>query len=214
MFFEEVLPLSLKGATVAIGTGRTVTEFLSLLPEEFFEHNNFMSTSLDTERTLGDRGVKSITISSVDAVDLYIDGADFVSRNQPRAIKGYGGALYKEKLCFLLAKKRVIIVKSPKIRDDISGFYVPFEVLPNSGRLFERELIDRGLSYQLRICAGGKFGAVVTENGGILYDILIEGLDESVVNALSIIPGVICHGFFFERDFSTVILDEQKILKY
>lgn len=214
MFFEAAFSQNVRGSVIAAGTGRTITQFFKQLNDEFFHNNFFVSTSLDTERTLLSRGAKIISISSVKKIDLYIDGADVVLTSKPVAIKGYGGALYREKTCYLLSETSVLVVDSNKLKTDLSQHLVPFEVMPVSGLLFEHELEKRKINFQLRTCSGGKFGAVVTENGGLVYDLSMADLDNSTIQALMNLPGVVCHGVFWEKTFKVIVLDEKRVIEY
>ncbi len=166
-----------------------------------------MASSYDSEVMAKEHGIQVLSLSSVDSIDFYFDGADFIDPNNQLAIKGYGGALFKEKICYLKSKKTFFIVTKEKLSGNISEKLIPFEVHIQALDIFKSKLNQLGIQHQIRNVNSGKFGFAITENGFLLVDIKMEEFKIDLVTELTSLPGVLCHGIFYEREFSTLVID-------
>ena len=70
-----------------------------------------------------------LQIDEVDRIDLCIDGADEIDKHF-NAVKGGGGALFREKIVANLANEVIWIMDHSKLVDSIRDFPLPIEVLP------------------------------------------------------------------------------------
>ena len=84
-------------------------------------------SSKATEAQARELGIPLLTIDEVDHVDLDIDGVDEIDP-QFNAIKGGGGALYREKVVATLAKEVIWIMDESKLVDHIGAFHLPVEI--------------------------------------------------------------------------------------
>lgn len=71
-------------------------------------------TSKATEAQARELGIPLLTIDELDHVDLAIDGVDEIDP-QFNAIKGGGGALYREKVVASMAKEVIWIMDESKL---------------------------------------------------------------------------------------------------
>ena len=113
------------GMLVGIGSGSTVHAFLAALTEVDFIG---VPTSEETARLARARGV-TITTEPERPLDLAIDGADEIDP-QLNLIKGRGGALLREKLVALTARRFVVIADESKLVPRLGVGVLPVEVVP------------------------------------------------------------------------------------
>src|ERR1044072_3024355 len=96
---------------VGLGTGTTIYFVLKEL--EYRVRNGLtikgVPTSIATEKLAQEFGIPLVNLNEVPIVDLVVDGADEIDHSF-NMVKGGGGALTREKLVALAAKKRVIVV--------------------------------------------------------------------------------------------------------
>ncbi|MEM4311832.1 MAG: ribose 5-phosphate isomerase A [Nitrososphaerales archaeon] len=99
-------------------------------------------------------------------IDLHVDGADQISEEYSM-IKGYGGALFKEKLLMLKAKERIIIADEQKFSKRLNK-PVPVEFIPFSKNYVEEALIKIDGKPSLRLLEKGY--PYITDNGNFIFD--------------------------------------------
>jgi ribose 5-phosphate isomerase A len=88
-----------------------------------------VATSINTERLAKELNIPLVTIDEIDRIDLCIDGVDEIDKNF-NAIKGGGGALFREKIAAGFANEVIWIMDSGKLVDSIGSFPLPVEILP------------------------------------------------------------------------------------
>ena len=139
-------------------------------------------------------GIPLLTIDEVDHVDLDIDGVDEIDP-QFNAIKGGGGALYREKVVATLAKEVIWIMDESKLVDHIGAFHLPVEIAQYGSKQAMARMEEYGWKPVLRVRDGKTF---VTDNGNYIADLhLGAGFDiEDVREKLGTIVGVLEHGLF------------------
>jgi ribose 5-phosphate isomerase A len=109
---ERAVQFIESGMAVGLGTGSTVRPLLGLLAERLrtglLRSVVAVSTSEDTAQRCRTLGIPLVTLDEYPELALTIDGADEVD---PRLnlIKGLGGALLREKLVALAAKRFIVI---------------------------------------------------------------------------------------------------------
>ncbi|MCS6894298.1 MAG: ribose-5-phosphate isomerase A [Deltaproteobacteria bacterium] len=200
-------------AVIGIGTGRTVTGIITnQFPKNFWQKNFFVPSSFDSEVLLMTKNAKILSLSSVKTLDLYIDGADWIHLKERMAIKGYGGAMFKEKVCYLKARRNILFVNSQKICDTFDNLAIPFEVNPACVDIFMSHLEKFDCEFQIRQSQGGKFGSVITENGFVIVDVKFKQYSLEGVQYLSNCLGVLCSGLFFEKPHQVFNLDTMNFL--
>ena len=202
-----------KKLVIGLGSGRAVTKIVKLLPIEVAKNCEFICTSLQIKIEAERKNLKIIDESQIPFLDYVIDGADQID-DRFCLIKGGGGALLREKILYLSAKKKIIVADFTKFVSSFSRS-VPIEVLP-FGRTsvipFVQELggipmlrtLDKGYPY-------------VTENGNLILDVTFN--DYSNISRMEIelkkIPGIIETGLFIQApDLCYCALNDNQFRKY
>ena len=185
------------GMVVGLGTGRAATAFIHALGERVQQGLAIrgIPTSDASEQLAKQLRIPLTTFDEVDAIDVDVDGADEVDL-QLNLIKGYGGALVREKIVAAAAKKLIILVGDEKLVATLgSRGKLPIEVLPFGLAATVRHLKQLGLAPQQRMAGDQPF---VTDNGNVILDCGTSPLqhpDEWETKLLSI-PGVVGTGLF------------------
>ena len=139
-------------------------------------------------------------------LELTVDGADEVDP-QLNLIKGYGGALVRERIVAAAARRRVILVTADKLVGTLGGRGVlPVEVLPFAVPFCRRQLETLGLTSRLRTVDDRPF---VTDNSNVIIDLRIEPIADAPALERSIrsIPGVVDTGLFLEMADTVLVAD-------
>ena len=128
-------------------------------------------------------------------LDLAVDGADEIDP-ELRLVKGHGGALFREKMVAMAARRFVVIADSSKLVDRLGRTYVPVEVAPFLWRRTAAQLGELGAAWRLR---GGEASPFRTDNGNLVVDLTFpDGIADParVAGALKAVTGVLEHGLF------------------
>jgi ribose 5-phosphate isomerase A len=205
---ERALELIPDGGVIGLGTGRAATAFIHALGERVRAGLRVRAVptsqaSADLARQLG---IPLVTFEEVDALDVDVDGADEVDpRNN--LIKGYGGALVREKIVAAAARRLVILVGPEKLVPVLgSRGNLPVEVVPFGLAPCRRRLTALGCVPQLRREEDRPF---VTDNGNYILDCRIPPLERpgEWEQALRAVPGVVGTGLFLDMDPTVLIQD-------
>jgi ribose 5-phosphate isomerase A len=197
---EQAATLVEDGMTIGLGSGTTAEQFVRAIAPRVAEGLRLrcVATSSRTERLAAELGIALVDLD--DELDLAIDGADVVERGTLHAIKGRGGALTREKIVALAARRFIIVGDSSKVVDTLADalpvMQVPVEVLPFGWQMTRRRLAALGDPI-LREREGAPF---VTDNGNLVVDLYNAPLDRpaDLSTAISAIPGVVEHGLFID----------------
>ena len=158
------------GMKVGLGTGstvkHTVVELGRRMAEEGLEIVG-VPTSLATEKLAIKVGIPLVQLSSIDGLDIVIDGADEYDPHF-QLIKGGGAALLREKVVAQESAAMVVVADDRKRVERLGAFPLPIEVTP-----FEHQATIRALCRLLdcRVnCRMAWDNAVVTDNGNMIAD--------------------------------------------
>jgi len=139
-------------------------------------------------------GIRVFDANEVEALAVYIDGADEID-HQGYMIKGGGAALTREKIVAAQSRQFVCIADESKLVQTLGRFPLPVEVIPMAAHRVMRQFAAMGAQAQLRLRYDSP---LVTDNGQYLVD--VTGLQisdplafETQVNQW---PGVVTVGVF------------------
>jgi ribose 5-phosphate isomerase A len=185
---------------VGVGTGSTANCFIAELGKIKHRIDAAVASSEATAARLKALGIRVVELTAVDALPVYVDGADEVTRHLAM-IKGGGGALTREKIVAAVADKFVCIADASKRVDVLGRFPLPVEVIPMARSHVARELVKLGGQPRWR-------EGFVTDNGNAILD--VHGL--SILNppeleaAINQIAGVVTNGLFARRGADVLLL--------
>ena len=184
------------GMVVGLGTGSTAYHMVNAVGEMVKNglHIQAIPTSKATEAQAKSLGIPLLTIDEIDHIDLAIDGVDEIDPAF-NAIKGGGGALYREKVVATLANEVIWIMDESKLVDKIGAFHLPVEIAQYGAKQAMRRMEEYGFHPVLRVKDGATF---VTDNGNFIADLhLGAGFDiDGVYGKLTGMLGVLEHGLF------------------
>jgi ribose 5-phosphate isomerase A len=182
------------GDVVGLGTGRAASAFIEILAAEGPPVTG-VPTSVASAELAERLGIPLKTLDECPELAVDIDGADEVDP-EGNAIKGYGGALVREKIVAAAARKLVILIGEEKLVPKLgTRGKLPVEVIPFGREATARHLRRLGLVPELRM-AGSL--PLVTDNGNLIYDCGTRPIDEPAKLEAEIraIPGVLGTGLF------------------
>jgi ribose 5-phosphate isomerase A len=120
-----------EGMVVGLGTGSTASYLIkklgALVSEGLFI--KAVMTSNATEKLASGLNIPLLSVDEVNGIDLMIDGVDEIDSSF-NAIKGGGGALFREKLVARLARRIIWILDDSKLVDKIGNFRCPLKSFP------------------------------------------------------------------------------------
>lgn len=184
------------GMILGLGTGSTAYYMIKKVGELIKNGMEIkaVATSKSTESLARELKIPLLSIDEVDRIDLAIDGVDEID-NEFNAIKGGGGALFREKIVASLANEVIWIMDESKLVDGIGKFPLPVEILPYGYKHVIKELQDYSLNPKIRMKEEEIF---VTDNGNYIVDLHIGtpmNIND-VYNKVNRITGVIETGLF------------------
>lgn len=184
------------GMVLGLGTGSTAYHMVNAVGELVKGGMKLKAipTSKATEAQAKGLGIPLLTIDEVEHIDLAIDGVDEIDPAF-NAIKGGGGALYREKVVATLADEVIWIMDESKLVDQIGAFHLPVEIAQYGAKQAMRQMEEYGFHPVLRVKDGKTF---VTDNGNFIADLhLGAGFDiDGVYGKLTGMLGVLEHGLF------------------
>lgn len=201
---QAALKYVVPGEIVGVGTGSTVNKFIDALASVKGQIKGAVSSSVaSTERLLA-LGIPVFDANEVDALSVYIDGADEID-GHGYMIKGGGAALTREKIVAALSRQFVCIADESKRVQTLGKFPLPVEVIPMAAQRVARQFAALGGVATLRVKNGQP---LVTDNGQHILD--VTGLQiadplafESKVNQW---PGVVTVGVFAHQRAQVCLL--------
>jgi ribose 5-phosphate isomerase A len=188
------------GIALGVGTGSTVDIFIELLTPLAAKLGPIVSSSDRSTRRLGDVGLRTVELSSVGDLDLYVDGADEATKHR-HLVKGGGGALTREKILAAASRRFVCIIDETKLVSTLGRFPVPIEVIPMAQSYVARQMVKAGGQPIWR-------EGFVTDNGNHIID--VHNL--KIANPLELetrfnqIAGVVTVGIFANRPADVLLI--------
>ncbi len=212
---QAALQYVVPGEIVGVGTGSTVNKFIDALATMKDQIIGAVSSSEASTVRLKAAGIPVFESNAVEALSVYIDGADEIDHHG-YMIKGGGAALTREKIVAAQSRRFVCIADESKLVTALGAFPLPVEVIPMAAHRVMRQFAALGGTARLRIRDGQP---LVTDNGQHILD--VTGLQitdplgfESQVNQW---PGVVTVGVFAHQKAHVCLLgtpDGVKTLKF
>lgn len=212
------------GMRLGLGGGRTVAALLPHLAELYRQGLHFevvaaASSTCELARSLAlpltDPNTASLGSNSEHAdspLDLLLDGADEVDQHL-NLIKGYGGALTREKILAHAAQQRIYLVTPEKLVPSLgSRGRLPIEVVQFGWRWTKRAVeAALGCTAQLRRQPDGS--PFTTDNGQYILDCSVTVLEDplAVERELHAIPGVVATGLFLNLADCVLVLGDSEV---
>lgn len=186
-----------EGNIVGLGTGRAASAFVRALGERVAAGLRVrgVPTSVATEALAHEVKIPLVALDEVEVLDVAVDGADEVDP-QLNLIKGYGGALVREKIIAAAARQLIILIGSEKLVQRLGERgKIPVEVVPFAVSLCRRRLAALGLEPVLRQHTGKPF---VSDGGNLILDCGTSAIaaPQQLEDAIRAIPGVVGSGMF------------------
>jgi len=194
---------------VGLGSGRAAEAFVRALAAERRLEVLGVPTSRATAALATSLGLV-VSDRLVDPIDVTVDGADEVD---PRLdlIKGYGGALTRERIVAAASRRQVILVTPEKLVPRLgTRGRLPVEIVPFAEPLCQRRLRALGCDPRRRETAGAPF---VTDNGNWILDCGIAAQDDAAALDRDIrrIPGVVDTGFFLGTAEQVLVAEAEAV---
>jgi len=205
----HALALVPDGARVGLGSGRAAQAFVRALGARVGEGLSVRGVPTSEETAVLARAV-GIPLVDLDEtlLDLTVDGADEVDPDL-NLIKGYGGALVRERIVAAASRRQVILVTADKLVPRLGARgRLPVEIIPLARPLCQTRLATLGCRPGLRTEApsGEPF---VSDNGNLILDCAIDPLDDpgALEHAIRRIAGVVDTGLFLGTAHTVLIAE-------
>jgi ribose 5-phosphate isomerase A len=197
---EAAISLIEDDVVVGVGTGSTANYFIDALASIKGRIRGAVASSVATEERLRRHGIAVFDLNSVDALPIYVDGADEANKSL-HLIKGGGGALTREKIVAAVAETFVCIADDSKLVSCLGEFPLPIEVIPMARSHVAREIVKLGGDPVYR-------QGFVTDNGNIILDVHGLRIEQPVTleERLNNIVGTVTNGLFAARRADLLLL--------
>ena len=191
---EHALRFVKPGHTIGLGTGRAASAFIRALGASGIDVRG-VPTSTPAEELGRSVGIPIVTLAEAGKIDTDVDGADEVD---PRLnlIKGYGGALVREKIVAASSRRFVVLIGYEKLVKKLGDRgSIPVEVVSFGVPLVSAKIKAMGMKPRVRENDGAQF---VTDNGNSILDCAVKKIANParLDRELLAIPGVVGTGLF------------------
>ncbi len=193
---------------IGVGTGSTANMFIDALGGIRGRIRGAVASSNASSERLQGYGIPVMdlneALTQVDALSVYIDGADEFDSGR-NLTKGGGGALTREKIVAAASSRFVCIVDDTKQVDVLGKFPLPIEVIPMARQLIVAEVARLGGSPRLR-------EGFITDNGNIILDVhgLVITDPLAMERHLNSVPGVVTNGIFALQRANIILMGTQQ----
>jgi ribose 5-phosphate isomerase A len=209
---ERALELIRDGNTVGLGSGRAANAFVEALGKRV--QGGLRIRGVPTSQATADLatrfGIPLIALGEDVTIDVTVDGADEVDP-QLDLIKGYGGALVREKIVAAASRRLVILVGTEKLVPVLgSRGILPVEVLPFAAGYCHRRLRGMGFRPTLRTQNDQPY---ITDNGNHILNVGIPTIAKpaELDTQILAIPGVVGDGLFIGMAHVILIQDGERV---
>lgn len=185
------------GMLIGLGTGSTAFYAIERTGQLVAEGLRIkaVATSEATAKLAAARNIPLLSADAVTELDVAIDGVDEIDP-QFNAIKGGGGALFREKIIAMMSKEVIWVMDERKLVPAIGDFHLPVEILPFGASSLIYKIDHLGLKPRLRCRRGEELPdwtcptvrrqievlqnpseskqLWVTDNGNLLVDLMVD----------------------------------------
>lgn len=203
------------GMTVGLGTGSTASHAVrrigELLQSEELADVRGIPTSERTASLAAEVGIPVVTLAEA-RPDITIDGADEISPSLD-VIKGYGGALLREKIVAAAGRGGLIIVAdASKLADPLGDGPLPVEVEPFGWQATFDALASLGCEPTLRMDSSDSSQPFVTDGGHYTVDCLFPSITDpaALETGIKRIPGALECGLFVGLAHAAYVAHEDR----
>ena len=183
------------GTVVGLGTGQAATAFIVALGKAVKDGLRVTGVPTSDASAALARTLGIPLIDEPVTLDVDVDGADEVDP-QLDLVKGFGGALVREKIVAAAARRFIVLVGEEKLVKVLGGRgRLPVEVVPFAVPFVTRRLTEMGYPPVVRPKDGKPW---VTDNGNLILDAAVTTIPDpgTLDRALLDIPGVVGTGLF------------------
>ncbi len=204
---QKIEPLLESTTIVGVGTGSTTNFFIDALAEIKHKFDGAVASSVASAKLLKAHHIPVYELNTVNAIAVYVDGAD-ESNRQLQLIKGGGGALTREKIIAAVAEQFICIVDDSKLVDILGAFPLPVEVIPMARSYVARELVKLGGVPEYR-------QGFITDNNNIIIDVYNLNINKplSIERSINNITGVVSNGLFAQRPADLLLVSSNDGVK-
>ncbi len=204
---DRALELVAEARVIGLGTGRAASAFVRSLGAQARAGRQVRGVPT-SEASAALARASGIALAGLDEplIDVTVDGADEVGPDLDM-IKGYGGALVRERIVAAASRRQLILVGREKLVPVLgSRGRLPVEVVPFALPLVTRSLARMGLGFVVRTTGGQSF---VTDNGNVIVDCAVSRIENAAdLHArLRAIPGVVDTGLFLGTAEMVLVAD-------
>jgi ribose 5-phosphate isomerase A len=199
------------GTLVGLGSGRASTAFVRALGARAARGLSVtcVATSEAIARLGAEVGLAVVPLGDA-PLDITVDGADEVD---PRlnVIKGYGGALVRERIVAAASRRQVLLVGADKLVPTLGARgRVPVEVLPFAARFCAARLAALGFKPEVRREGDRVF---ITDNGHLTLDCGTGPIEDpaATYQAIRAIVGVVDAGLFLGTASLVLVADGGRV---
>lgn len=210
---QKAVDLIAPNMVVGLGTGAAATQFIHALGARVKQGLTIrgIPTSDASAALATQLGIPLVTFDDVEAIDVCVDGADEVDP-QCDLVKGWGGALLREKVVAAFSKKFVVLVGPGKTVSVLGERgKLPVEVVTFALTPARRQIAALGFEPTQRMKDGKPY---LTDNGNFILDCkpTTPLTDAGATDlALHAIPGVAGTGLFIKRAHVVMIQEGDKV---
>ena len=189
-----------KGSILGVGTGSTANLFIDALVPIREKIRGAVASSNATAEKLTAIGIPLFDLNEIDAIPIYVDGADEIDPGFSM-IKGGGGALTREKIIAAVADQFVCIADASKCVQTLGHFPLPVEVIPMATAQVARAIRKLGGDPVLRT-------GFITDNGNMILDVSGLSISDPAAfeSTLNQIVGTVTNGLFARRGADVLLL--------
>jgi ribose 5-phosphate isomerase A len=203
----RALEIVVDARVIGLGTGSAASAFVRALGADVRGGRRVRGVPT-SEASAALARASGIPLAGLDepSIDVTVDGADEVDPDL-NLIKGYGGALVRERIVAAASRTQLILVDREKLVPVLgSRGRLPVEVVPFALPLVIRELSRLGGRPTVRATGGQPF---LSDNGNVVVDCAVSPIERPAELHAEIraIPGVVDTGLFLGTAQTVLVAD-------